>query len=63
MSDPSLYSLASRLGNFELDKATGLLSHHHNSRSHLPAVRYIGHPEFHHVVGAELGVDCQIEQG
>lgn len=24
MSDPSLYSLASRLGNFELDKATGL---------------------------------------
>jgi hypothetical protein len=63
MADPRCDGLPSLLSDLELHGTPCLLLHDNRSCGHTVTAGDVLYPELHQVAGAELAVDCEIEQG
>src|ERR1700730_12535801 len=62
MADPRCDRLPSLLCNLELHGTPCLLLHDNRPCGHAVAAGDVLYPELHPITGAELAVDCQIEE-
>jgi hypothetical protein len=60
--DPRLHGVACRSRDLELDRALGLVLHHHGAGCYLVAVADVSDLEADEVAAAQFAVDSQVEE-